>query len=284
MRLEIPPGQLIRGNFRVVSKHVRDTKGTGRYALLSLESGSLFMTGYLFEGCERIVKNIKDGETVYVVGMGKETPYMPVVKVLTIGLDPSEKEGKVSKESWSKFMSFMYSVRKSHLRALISLFLTDREFLKSFLTSPGGIKLHHVGEGGLMEHTTSVIEVALQLGKGYFEKRNFFVDRDLLIVGGFLHDAGKTVSIGSAQILNMPLGHIGQGLILLDRAAREIDSFPRRDLMCLYHIIETHHAHKGSSLQPLTPEAILINLADKIDSELDGFTTPRNGIGVSPSL
>ncbi|MEM3484524.1 MAG: HDIG domain-containing protein, partial [Candidatus Methanomethyliaceae archaeon] len=185
------------------------------------------------------------------------------------------------KEKWTRFMSLIDGVRKKHLRVLVNRLLTDREFVKKFVSYPAGIDRHHLFPGGLIDHTTSVIRLALHLSHLYLGEKSRYVDTDLLVVGAFLHDVGKILSFESTKLRKIPLGHVGQGIVLLDRVVRKIPSFPERDLYLLHHIIDSHHAHRGSHIQPLTIEAKLIHLADHIDASIDSYIDDL-GIPVSP--
>ena len=62
----------------------------------------------------------------------------------------------------------------------------DDDFVRGFTTCPAGVKLHHAYVGGLLEHVVSMMDAADRLLPLYPG-----VDRDLLLMGVFLHDAGQ---------------------------------------------------------------------------------------------
>src|SRR5262249_48964474 len=80
----------------------------------------------------------------------------------------------------------LMKVTNPHLRALAECFLMDQPFLRNFSRAPAGIRNHHAYVGGLLEHVVNMLDAAERLLPLYPK-----LDRDLLILGVFLHDVGK---------------------------------------------------------------------------------------------
>ena len=72
------------------------------------------------------------------------------------------------------------------LQTLAECFLLDESFMAQFTRAPAGIKNHHAYLGGLLEHIVNLMEVVLRVSPCYPE-----IDRNLLLMGAFLHDLGK---------------------------------------------------------------------------------------------
>ena len=72
------------------------------------------------------------------------------------------------------------------MRALVECFFMDEEFVHAFCKVPAGIRNHHAYLGGLLEHVTTLLDGADRLLPLYPE-----LDRDLVLMGIFLHDIGK---------------------------------------------------------------------------------------------
>ena len=72
------------------------------------------------------------------------------------------------------------------LRNLAECFLMDDEFMSELAKSPAGMKNHHAYPGGLLEHVVNLMEVADSVA-GHYP----ILNRDLLLMGVFLHDMGK---------------------------------------------------------------------------------------------
>ena len=59
--------------------------------------------------------------------------------------------------------------------------------MAKFTMAPAGTKNHHAYHGGLLEHVVNLMEVVLRISPCYPQ-----INRDLLLMGAFLHDMGKT--------------------------------------------------------------------------------------------
>src|SRR5262249_18769655 len=110
------------------------------------------------------------------------------------------------------------------------------------------------------------------------------VNRDLLLMGVFLHDVGKvreltydrTFGYGDEGQL---VGHIVLGVEMLMDKVRKVPEltgspFPQELLLRLKHLIVSHHGSLefGSPTLPMTPEAIALHFLDNLDAKLHAFT------------
>jgi 3'-5' exoribonuclease len=132
--------------------------------------------------------------------------------------------------------------------------------------------MHHAFIGGLLEHSLSMARLA-QFLAGHYP----YVNLDLLMSGVLLHDMGKTAEYtmeGAFAFSNdgKLVGHIVRSIIMIEKAATEID-FPEEQLRQLLHLIASHHGtyEWGSPVTPKTIEAVLLHQIDLIDSRVQGF-------------
>ena len=103
------------------------------------------------------------------------------------------------------------------------------------------------------------------------------LDRDWVICGVILHDIEKLTEIESDENGISPgysfegnmLGHIVQGVKLLDRQMSELD-FPEEKKIMVEHMILAHHCEPeyGSPKRPLFPEAELLHHLDDLDAKM----------------
>jgi 3'-5' exoribonuclease len=140
------------------------------------------------------------------------------------------------------------------------------------------VRNHHAYVGGLLEHVVNMMEVTDRIGPLYPG-----VDRDLLMMGVFLHDIGKTRELSVSRAFaytdeGQLVGHIAIGIEMLgEKAARVPDltgeSFPRELLLRLKHMIASHHGEMafGSPVVPMTPEAIALHYIDNMDAKIHTF-------------
>src|SRR5262249_30915301 len=87
---------------------------------------------------------------------------------------------------YQRLRGVLARVTNAHLHALAECFLMDEEFVHGFSRAAAGVRNHHAYLGGLLEHVVTLLEAADRLAPLYPE-----VDRDLLVMGVFLHDIGK---------------------------------------------------------------------------------------------
>jgi len=134
-----------------------------------------------------------------------------------------------------------------------------------FETAPASKKVHHSYTKGLIEHTLSVTHLALEI-VNVIEKvyQIDFVNRDVIIAGSLLHDVYKplTYSKEGSKYERSRLGSKIDHTSLIFAEAW-IRKFPLEVL----HVILAHHG-KGAAIHPRTLEAIIVHLADYVDSNL----------------
>jgi 3'-5' exoribonuclease len=157
-------------------------------------------------------------------------------------------------------------------RGLVEKTLLDDQYLARFSAAPAARTMHHAYIGGLLEHTLSMATLANTIADHYP-----YVNKDLLLSGILLHDMGKTEEYSIDGSFDFSedgrlVGHIVRGVLLIEKAAAEID-FPPNDLRQLLHLILAHHGtlEWGSPVKPKTLEAILLHQIDLLDSRVQGF-------------
>jgi 3'-5' exoribonuclease len=139
--------------------------------------------------------------------------------------------------------------------------------------------MHHAYVGGLLEHVVTLLEGADRIAPLYPE-----LDRDLLLMGVFLHDIGKVRELTFDRAFaytdeGQLVGHIVLGVeMLAEKVGRVPDltgePFPSELLLRLKHLIVSHHGtlEFGSPTLPMTPEAIALHYLDNLDAKIHSFT------------
>jgi len=167
------------------------------------------------------------------------------------------------------------SIQDIHLRNLAECFLVDEAFMARLTTAPAGVKKHHAYRGGLIEHIVSLMEVANAVAPCYRD-----LDRDLLLIGCFLHDIGKIDELTYERDLaysdaGQLIGHVVLAVSQLDEKLREVERFcgepiPEELIIVLKHLIVSHHGQYefGSPRLPMTLEAIALHFLDNLDAKM----------------
>lgn len=162
-------------------------------------------------------------------------------------------------------------IEDNNVKRLMDAFFDDEVFREAFVTSAAARNLHHSYNGGLLEHTAKVLKTAVFASDTLYPGE---VDRDLLIAGAILHDVGKIEELETKMEVGYSregylMGHISIGQALLQERAAKLGDFPRDLLSELVHIVIAHHGEKewGSPVVPMTPEAMIIHMADNLDAK-----------------
>ena len=178
----------------------------------------------------------------------------------------------------NRLAEMLRGMSNPHLRNLADCFLLDDRFMAQFTRAPAGIKNHHAYHGGLLEHVVSLMELVALVAPRYEQ-----LDDDLLLMGAFLHDAGKIEELGYEKGLTYTdqgqlLGHIVLAISMLDAKLREAEKLsgeplPEELVMRLKHMIVSHHGQYeyGSPRLPMTIEAIALHQLDNLDAKIHNF-------------
>ena len=156
-------------------------------------------------------------------------------------------------------------------KLLVSFFVEDEEFIKSFKKHSAAKTIHHGFVGGLVEHTVSVAWIAKK-----FAELHKYLSKDLLVTAALLHDIGKIHELSyfpqnDYTDKGQMIGHIVLGYEMVNEKIGKIDNFPEKLKTDIGHLILSHHGELeyGSPKKPAIPEAIALNLADNCDAKLE---------------
>src|SRR5262249_12559504 len=143
---------------------------------------------------------------------------------------------------YEKLRTHLRKLGNPHLRALAECFLMDEQFTQAFCTAPAGIRTHHAYIGGLLEHVVTMLDAASLLAPLYPE-----LDRDLFLMGVFLHDIGKVRELTYARTFGYSdegqlIGHLVIGSEMVEAKAQQAtqltgETFPVELLLRLKHIV-----------------------------------------------
>ena len=149
---------------------------------------------------------------------------------------------------------------------------------KAFYSSSAAKSMHHNLYGGLVYHTSRMVDAAFAICDVYT-----MLDRELLVCGAAIHDLGKLkelktsdTGVASYTTEGSLLGHALLGIEMIDEevAARDAaagrQTYDRDDIMCIKHLIASHHGKlEWEAIKlPAMPEAMMLHELDMIDSRI----------------
>lgn len=270
--------------YLVTDKQIRANRNGNQYLLLELRDRTGGISARMWNAGEHTARGIDPGDFLHATG--KVQLFQGSMQVILNTIDRVEPQ-KVeltdflphTEQSIPKLMDrlrgYLLRLGNPHLRALAECYLMDDTFVRGFTTCPAGVKLHHAYVGGLLEHVVSMMDAADRLLPLYPG-----VDRDLLLMGVFLHDSGKVRELTYTRAFGYSdegqlVGHLAIGLSMLEQMAPKVSELtgepvPRELMLRLRHMILSHHGtlEWGSAKVPMTPEAMLLHLIDMTDTRM----------------
>jgi 3'-5' exoribonuclease len=189
-------------------------------------------------------------------------------------LIPSSKYDPV--EMFAEVQTLLGTLSHAGARALAEVYLADEHLMEAFRRAPAAKSMHHAYLGGLLEHTLGLMRLADRVCPLYPK-----VSRDVVMLGVFLHDLGKTRELVYDRTFSYSdrgelIGHLVDGAIMLHDKAQLVmrqtgQRLPANLVMVLQHIIISHHGlpEFGAAKVPMTPEAVLVHLLDNIDAKVN---------------
>lgn len=277
-------GETVDEVYLVVDKQLRANRNGNLYIQLDLGDRSGTINARMWNAGEPLYKSFEPGDFLLV--KGKVQLFQGSLQLIANTLDKYD-SNKVeltdflphTKHDVSKLLERLKgAVRKMtdpHLRALAETYFIDDEFLRGFARCPAGVKVHHAYVGGLLEHVVTMMDVAEKVLPLYPD-----VNRDLVVMGVFLHDSGKVRELSYARTFaysdeGQLLGHLTIGIEMLADKVRQVpdltgEPFPPELLLRLKHLILSHHGEPafGSPKVPMTPEAVALHAIDLLDSRI----------------
>lgn len=281
---QLKPGKDVNSIFVLKAKRLLPLRsGTGHYLAVVLGDKTGQMEGRAWESVYEIQENCRVGDVVNVQGQVAEYNGTAQIQITAMSVcqEGDEDPGRFIPSSTldvetarAKLVSVIGSLHNTYLKSLLSLILSDDDFLNALLTSPAAKRNHQATMGGLLEHSLGIVNAAEEIAPVYPK-----IDRDLLVAGALLHDIGKVEEYSISTDIDFTdegrlLGHIVLGVQLLDKYISRLPDFPEELRLKLLHMIVSHHGQYEwqSPKRPKFLEAAVLHHLDMIDAAVDMFS------------
>jgi 3'-5' exoribonuclease len=285
---QLADGESVEEVFLVSDKQLRANRNGNLYIQVDLRDRSGVINGRLWNAGEPLFRSFDPGD--FVRARGKVQLFQGALQVILSHLERVEPDTleltdflphteKDVGTLLQKLKDVLMRLGNPQLKALAECFLMDEDFVRDFCKVPAGVRNHHAYVGGLLEHIVNLLDAADRLLPLYPG-----VDRDLLLIGVFLHDCGKVRELSYRRAFaytdeGQLLGHITIGVEMVTEKAAQVpqltgEPFPRELLLRIKHMILSHHGQLdfGSPVLPMTPEAIMLASMDNLDAKVHTFT------------
>jgi len=284
---DLRPGTDIDESYAVRSKEVRQRRGGGPYLALVLGDRTGDVAGLVWENVDELSRICDAGKVVKVQGqVQRYNQRLQIVVRKARLLKHDEVDTRLYVRSsaidpevlWQSLNGLIEEVGDPNLKQLLFRVFSTPEVTEKFRIAPAARGMHHAFRSGLLEHTVSMTGAARSLAMHYG------LDVDLVVAGALLHDLGKIWELEIDSSISYTdegrlIGHLTQEVLFVDRAIRELESFPEELRRHLLHILLSHHGEYeyGSPRRPKTPEALLVHTLDNLDSKMAGMMEAIGG-------
>ena len=281
---DMQASQLVEGVYAIQNCQLAQTKNGKPYLKCLLADRSGRTPARMWNMSEDVFRSLPTDGFVWVEGQTQ--PYQGQMQIIVgqiRSIEPSEVELREllpssphdSEQMFDELVGILNTLVDPSLKALTRAYLDDTELMAQFKQAPAATTLHHAYLGGLLEHTLSLLRLA-----GVFCPLYPLVNRDVVLVGLFVHDLGKCSELAWKEGFHYTdegqlVGHIARGVVWLqqkaDLCAAQGNPISPAVLCVLQHIVLSHHGlpEHGALKIPSTPEAIAVSLLDNLDAKLN---------------
>jgi 3'-5' exoribonuclease len=281
---ELRASERIAGAFSIANAQLGKTRNDKPYLRCLVGDKTGEVPGRMWSIDEAFFSRLPTDGFVYLEG--ETQAYQGEIQIIIQAIEPIEPSHEqlvdllpCSKrdpnEMLAELTERLATLEHPAMRALAETFLADEMFISAFKQAPAAKSMHHAYLGGLLEHTLSLLNLADRVCPLYPK-----INRDIVLMGLFLHDLGKTRELTYDKAFAYTdrgelIGHIVEGVLMLRDKAHQVMHarglrIPPRALMVLEHVILSHHGvpEFGAAKIPATPEAILVSILDNLDAKL----------------
>jgi 3'-5' exoribonuclease len=280
---DIQSDQEVAGVFIVADKQLRTARNGKPFLTLRLADRTGEIVGRVWDRASELNDTIAARSVVLVRARSetfRDEMQLQVREVQPVALE--EVDGadflpvcpRDVQQLWEHFKQLCGQVKRRPLQKLLAAISSDTELMERFRRAPAAKSMHHAYLGGLLEHTVGVAELVLKISEQYPD-----LDRDLLVAGAMLHDLGKIREFVYDLYIDYShegrlLGHMIQGLAILDEKMRGLKAFPEEEALLLKHLVLSHHGETefGAVKLPMTREAFALHYADDLDAKMNSLT------------
>jgi len=279
---EIKENDQVDSLFLVKEKSSGTTKTGNTYLKLKLVDQSGEIEGRIWTSVETFIDSFEKDDFVHITGKAvsfQEHLQLNITHIERMGeeeilfsdfLPMTEKD---IDEMFHSLLEISQQIKNPHLSQLLQRFWEDESFVKGFKMAPASKWLHHNYLGGLLEHTLSIVQLALK-NVSHYNGLNL----DLLLTAAILHDLGKVDELSYHRSFDYSdegrlLGHIILGLEKVEDKIRQLPDFPKDLSTLLKHLLLSHHGQYiwGSPKRPMTLEAVMLHYLDDMDAKMNGI-------------
>jgi 3'-5' exoribonuclease len=231
----LEPGQVVESVYLIQGLDQRLKKNSEPYFFITLQDNSGTITAMLWEKYDDFIEGkIKVNDFIKVKGSVrsfnnqlqltiKEYVQIPEDEVDIQNFQQvSARDITIMKKELNEYIE---KIEDKKLQKLVKMIFADKKIYNDFCDAPSSVSMHQAYIHGLIEHTLGVVKNSLTIAEHYPK-----INKDMLIVGGILHDIGKIYEYSWTRTLQITdvgrlLGHISIAYDLVVKAIDKIEDF-----------------------------------------------------------
>lgn len=280
---DLRPNERFSGVFAIANAQLGQTRGGKPYLRCLLKDRTGEAPGRMWTIADELFARLPtDG---FVWCEGETQPYQGELQLIIQAIDTVEPtpaqlrellpcSTRSGEEMFAELSAILGTLRHPAAKALANAYLSDEMLVAQLKEAPAAKALHHAFLGGLVEHKLQLLNLADKMLPLYPK-----LNRDIVLLGLFLHDLGKTRELAWDRGFTYTdrgelIGHVVEGAIMLhDKAQQAMQQsgvrMPPNFVTVLQHIVISHHGvpEFGAAKIPATPEAIFVSLLDNLDAK-----------------
>lgn len=266
--------------YKLVSINKKSKRDGGLYLSLELMDKTGKIAAKIWENAESYLKLLQEGNVYRTIGYVNEFMNKKEIKIDSMNpISPGDRSYDETdfvesapfdtEDYFNKMIELLKAdITNKYLLQVIDLYV--QSYKEKFKIHYGAQKIHHAYPGGLLKHTYSMMDLALQVA------RHYSLDKDVLLLGVLFHDIGKIFEFETSPAVDLTMagglvGHIMIGNRIFIELTNQVEGFPEDLSLKIQHLIISHHGEKefGSPEVPKTPEAFALHVIDLLDSKLN---------------
>ena len=277
---DLQSGDVVQNFFLIKAADCKTTSNNKSYLDLTLIDQTGEINAKIWDSSDEEKQQYVSNALVKVRGVASEWQNRLQLKIDKIRLAADEDQLNIGdfvpvapyspEFMYGEIESYIRKIGNQDMQKIVNSIVTAHK--EKLLLYPAAKQNHHAIRSGLMYHIMTMLKMGEKVSEIYPG-----LNKDLLFAGVILHDIAKVAEMNASElgivseytIEGELLGHIIQGIKMVDQTAAALGADPEVSLL-LQHMILSHHYEPdfGSPKRPMIPEAEILHYLDLIDARM----------------
>ncbi len=228
---DLNPTERIRGIFSIANAQLGKTRQDKPYLRCIVGDRTGELPARMWSIDEATFRRLPTDGFAYLEG--ETQPYQGELQLIIHTIEPADPSPEEMKDllpctkrdigaMFQEVTELLGTLKHPAMKALAKAYLEDAYLMDAFRQAPAAKSMHHAYLGGLLEHTLTLMQLANLICPLYPK-----INRDIVLLGLFLHDLGKTRELIYDRAFGYSdrgelIGHIVEGAVMLHDKAQQV--------------------------------------------------------------